>query len=300
MEDLLNQKLQEEIFWLLVRHYPADPTTSVYEAYASYLQGINSLKKVYPNVHDLSPPCKEEFPKLPSIRGELQQWEADHCNYSWGFDVKVVKSYFDCKGLKMQVNAGVGSGEYGITQNPATGEIISHTVSVEVGAKKQFQPTPGVKVSAGGSVKGTITFDNTGHITDIGGTVSAGAGVSATVTPGVNANAGANVEGTLTVDDGGHITTETTGKVSADVGVSGSVTSFSGIKADAGTNVGGTLAVDAGGNVTTKTTGKVSTGASISDPYGTKASLGSAEISLNGGYNTAGPSAKSLISNFLK
>lgn len=300
MEDLLNQKLQEEIFWLLVHGYPADPTTSVYRAYATYLSGIDGLKKVYPFVHELSPPCKEEFPRLTSISGKLQQWEADHCNVSWGFDVKVVKGRFDCSGMKMQVGIGAAGMEYAATQNPATWEITSHTISAEAGAKKQFELAPGTKAEVGATVGGSLSFDAGGNLT--GGTVkaSAGAGVSADVAPGVNANAGATVAGTLTFDADGHVTTETTGRVSADIGVGGSVTSESGIKADAGTNLGGSATIDGGGHVTTETTGKVSTGASISDPYGTNASLGSAEISLNGGYNTSGPSVKSLVNNFLK
>jgi len=120
MEDLLNQKLQEEIFWLLIAGYPADPTASVYQAYASYLKGINGLKKVYPDAPLLAPPCKEDALKFSPIKGKLQQWEADHCNVSWGFDVKVFKGKFDCIGMKMQINYGPGSVEYGVTQNPAT------------------------------------------------------------------------------------------------------------------------------------------------------------------------------------
>ncbi len=81
--------------------------------------------------------------------------------------------------MKMEVNYGPLSLGYGATQNPATWEITSHTVSVEVGAKKQFEVTPRVKVGAGGSVKSTVTFDRGGHITDIGGKVSASAGVKA-------------------------------------------------------------------------------------------------------------------------
>ncbi len=179
MEDLLNQQLQEEIFWRLIEGYPADPTASVYRAYASYLGGIRDLFKVYPDVYGLRQPCKEDPRQFPLIEGKIQQWEADHCNVSWGFDVEVFRGKFDCSGMTMQVNYGPASVEYGVSQDPATWEITSHTVSVEAGAKKQFEVTPRIKTGVGGSVKGTVTFDRGGQITDVGGKVSASAGVKA-------------------------------------------------------------------------------------------------------------------------
>ncbi len=179
MEDLLNQQLQEEIFWRLIEGYPADPTASVYRAYSSYLAGIKSLHKVYPNVYELRQPCKQDPEKFAQINGKLQQWEADHCNISWGMDVKVFKGKFDCNGMKMEVNYGPVSAGYGAAQNPATGEISSHTISVDVGAGKSFDVGKTViKGSVGASAGGSITIDRTGNISDITARGSAGAGIS--------------------------------------------------------------------------------------------------------------------------
>lgn len=179
MEDLLNQELQEEIFWRLIEGYPADPTASVYRAYSSYLAGINSLKKVYPNVYELRQPCKENPGQFSLINGEIQQWEADHCNISWGMDVKVFKGKFDCKGMKMELNFAALSAGYGAAQNPATGEISSHTISVDVGVGKSFDVGKTViKGNIGASAGGSITIDRTGNISDITARGSAGAGIS--------------------------------------------------------------------------------------------------------------------------
>ncbi len=181
MEDLLNQKLQEEIFWLLIRGYPADPTASVYIAYTSYLSGINGLKKVYPHVFELTPPCGEKGADYIDIDRKLQQWEADHCQVSWGFDVKVFKGKLDCSGMKMQVNYGFASVEYGQTQDPATWETSSHTISTEVGAKKEFEVGKTLTGEVGGSVKTTVTIDKGGNISEITVGGSVGAGISGPV-----------------------------------------------------------------------------------------------------------------------
>ncbi len=179
MEDLLNQQLQEEIFWRLIEAYPADPTASVYQAYASYLAGIKGLRKVYPDVYDLRQPCKQLPGQFSSISGKIQQWEADHCNVSWGMDVKVFKGKFDCSGMKMEVNAGPLSLGYGTAQDPATWETTSHTISVDVGAGKSFDIGKTViKGNIGASAGGSVTIDRTGNISDITARGSAGAGIS--------------------------------------------------------------------------------------------------------------------------
>lgn len=179
MEDLLNQQLQEEIFWRLIEAYPADPTASVYQAYASYLAGIKGLRKVYPDVYDLRQPCKQLPGQFSSISGKIQQWEADHCNVSWGMDVKVFKGKFDCSGMKMEVNAGPLSLGYGTAQDPATWETTSHTISVDVGAGKSFDIGKTViKGNIGASAGGSVTIDRTGNITDMTARGSAGAGIS--------------------------------------------------------------------------------------------------------------------------
>ncbi len=178
MEDLLNQKLQEEIFWLLIVGYPADPTASVFTAYTSYLSGINRLKNIYPNVFELTPPCGEKGPGYIDIVRKLQQWEADHCQVSWGFDVGAFKGNFNCNGMKMQMNFGVASIEYGQTQDPATWETSSHTISTEVGAKKEFEVGKTLTGEVGGSVKTTVTIDKGGHISEVTVGGSVGAGIS--------------------------------------------------------------------------------------------------------------------------
>ncbi|HRE51223.1 MAG TPA: tetratricopeptide repeat protein [Flavitalea sp.] len=178
MEDLLNQQLQEEIFWRLVESYPADPTASAYQAYASYLAGIYSLRKAYPDVYELRQPCKQDPERFPQITGKMQQWEADHCNISWGMDVKVFKGKFDCKGMKMELSYGPLDVGYGVTQNPVNGEISSHTISVDVGAGKSFDVGKTViKGKVGASAGGSVTIDRTGHISDITARGSAGAGI---------------------------------------------------------------------------------------------------------------------------
>ena len=91
---------------------------------------------------------------------------------------KVFKGKFDCKGMKMEVNYGPVSTGYGVTQDPVTGEISSHTISVDVGAGKSFDVGKTViKGKVGASAGGSITIDRTGHISDITARGSAGAGI---------------------------------------------------------------------------------------------------------------------------
>lgn len=175
MEQLLKERLQEEIFWTIIDDYPKDPEPRIYKAYDSYL---STLKGVGEYFSASSPACQTLDEKDVKKKGQLKQWELDHCNFNFGFDVLVFGGKMDCKGMKMYVELGAGKVEYGESIDPVTWDITGRTISVEGGKSKEFNVTNNIKGEAGASVKSTVKFDGSGNLSDIAVKGSVGASVS--------------------------------------------------------------------------------------------------------------------------
>lgn len=187
MEQLLNERLREEIFWTIIAEYPKDPKPMLYDAYNRYL---SDLKQVGEYFGLTAPFCTENNEEKISKNGKLRQWELDHCNFSFGFNALVVGGKMDCSGMKMYVELGAGKVEYGESINPATWETTGRSISVEAGKSKEFEVTKNIKAEAGASVKTTVKFDGSGNISDIAVRGSVGASVSGPMGGSVGAELG--------------------------------------------------------------------------------------------------------------
>ncbi|MBX3253598.1 MAG: hypothetical protein KF862_05605 [Chitinophagaceae bacterium] len=192
MEDLLNQQLQENIFWAIIHAQPNDPNGLVYGCYLSYLNEINSFKNLYTDIQKILE-CRNRGleEQEPTITGQLQQWEIDHCNLDWGLDLEVTGFYMNCQGFKTYGRIKAVKFEYGETIDPVTWNPTGYTVGVEVGAKKEFGVGKTLKGEVGASVGGSVTFDAGGNVVDAGVKGSVGAGVSGPL----GGNAGGNLAG---------------------------------------------------------------------------------------------------------
>lgn len=179
MEDLLNQQLQENIFWAIIHAQPNDPNGLVYGLYHSYLSEINSFKSLYTDIQKIQE-CRSSglVEQEPTITGKLEQWEIDHCNLDWGADLMVTGFYMNCQGFKTYARIGAVKVEYGETIDPVTWNPTGYTAKVEVGAKKEFGVGKTLKGEVGATVGGSVTFDGGGNVVDVGVKGSIGAGVS--------------------------------------------------------------------------------------------------------------------------
>ena len=102
VEDLLNQRLQEETFWTAVMYSPLDVRTRNYEYYAAYLQDLSTyVRPAYPDPSQLSAPCKDTSPTWANISGQPQSWEMNHCDLDIGVDLVVVGGKMTCDGWKV-------------------------------------------------------------------------------------------------------------------------------------------------------------------------------------------------------
>ncbi len=177
MEQLLNDRLEEEVFWTIISEYPKDPSARLYGVYRNYLSDLRQVAGDYFGMTD--PSCETNTKEEINRKGKLRQYELDHCDFSWGFDVVVFKGKMDCSGMKMEGTIRGLTVGYGQSIDPVTWDVTGHSISTEVGVKKEFTKEKSiVKGELGGSVKTTVKFDNSLNITDVAVKGSAGVDVS--------------------------------------------------------------------------------------------------------------------------
>lgn len=181
MEDLMNQRLQEYLFWnTIAMQSMQDPTAVNYAAYTGYLSNLNSFKKFFPFYIDgtFAKPCGDYLKKDNNVKGKIQEWEREHCEVDFGFDAKVVGGKFNCEGLKMYVDVKAGEFNYSQTYDPVTWETTGHSLSAKAGKDKEFELTKNIGGKIGASVETTIKFDGNMNPVDLIVTGSAGAEIN--------------------------------------------------------------------------------------------------------------------------
>ncbi|MDE1190640.1 MAG: tetratricopeptide repeat protein [Arachidicoccus sp.] len=176
-EDLLNQELKEKAFWTTIYAYPNDPTSSVYQVYAQYLVAIDAFRSLYPSFENPAvPPCENDTTTSPDITGQLQRWEADHCNLNIEIDAKLSTWHMTCTENKITLKFPNGlGGEWDSKLDPVTWASTAHSISVTAGASKEFGGK-GVSGEIGAEGKLTLKLDGGLNPTDfiVSGTASAG------------------------------------------------------------------------------------------------------------------------------
>lgn len=164
MERLLNQELQERLFWYTISTQSlTDPTPVNYDFYVNYLHEISRFEALYPTIDLLSMRCDADFE--PETRlGKLQQWEREHCEVSMGFDVVIAGGKFDCSGFTVFGDFKVAELTYSRNYEPVFWETTSHSLTVKVGVDKEFAVGKGglggkIGVSGESTLKVDVNMD---------------------------------------------------------------------------------------------------------------------------------------------
>ena len=178
MEDLLNQRLQEYLFWnTAVMQSLQDPTAINYGFYTQYLKDLNDFRSLYPFYVDggLSKPCGDYLKEDNNLKGKIHDWEREHCDVDFGIDLMVVGGKMNCEGWSIYADFKAGSFKYERSIDPVTWQTTGHSISAKAGKDKEFEITPRIKGKIGASVETTIKFDGNMNPVDlvVKGTVGA-------------------------------------------------------------------------------------------------------------------------------
>jgi len=193
MEDLMNQRLQEYLFWNTIAMQSfQDPTPVNYQAYVGYLNDLKSFRSFFPFYVDggLSKPCGDYLKPDYNTKGKIQVWEKEHCEVDFGFDAKVVAGKMNCEGFSVYGSIPAGEFTYSRSYDPVTWETTGHSITVKGGKDKEFEIGKlGGKIGA--SVETTVQFDGNMNPVDLIVTGSAGAEIKGPMGGGVSADLGA-------------------------------------------------------------------------------------------------------------
>lgn len=180
MEDLLNQRLQEYLFWnTIVMQSMQDPTAVNYAFYVGYLKNLRDLTyPLFPTHVDggLSKPCGD-FLKANNTKGKIHDWEREHCEVDFGIDLMVTGAKMNCEGWSVYADFKAGSFKYERSVDPVTWQTTGHSISAKAGKDKEFEIGK-IKASIGASVETTIKFDGNMNPVDLSVKGAAGAEVS--------------------------------------------------------------------------------------------------------------------------
>lgn len=181
MEDLLNQRLQEYLFWnTIVMQSLQDPTAVNYAAYVGYLKNLKDLAyPLFPTHVDggLSKPCGDFLKSDNSMKGKIHDWEREHCEVDFGMDIGVTGGKMNCEGWSVYADFKAGSFAYDRSVDPVTWQTTGHSISVKGGKDKEFEIGK-IKGSIGASVETTIKFDGNMNPVDLAVNGAAGAEIS--------------------------------------------------------------------------------------------------------------------------
>ena len=181
MEDLLNQRLQEYLFWnTIVMQSIQDPTAVNYAAYVGYLKNLKNLAyPLFPTHVDggLSKPCGDFLKGDNTIKGKIHDWEREHCEVDFGIDLMVTGAKMNCEGWAVYADFKAGSFGYERSVDPVTWQTTGHSISAKGGKDKEFEIGK-IKASIGASVETTVKFDGNMNPIDVSVVGTAGAELS--------------------------------------------------------------------------------------------------------------------------
>lgn len=170
MEDLLNQRLQEYLFWnTIVMQSMQDPTAVNYAVYVGYMKDLYSLAyPLFPTHVDggFSKPCSDNL-KANNYRGKIHDWEREHCETDFGMDLKVVGGKMTCEGWSVYAELPGGEFKYERSVDPVTWQTTGHSISVKAGKEKEFEITKNLGGKIGATVETTVKFDGNMNPVDL-------------------------------------------------------------------------------------------------------------------------------------
>ncbi|MFT4093984.1 MAG: hypothetical protein QM640_10110 [Niabella sp.] len=182
VEDLLNQRLQEFLFWnTIYMQAMQDPAATNYAAYVRYLKDLYHIAyPLFPTHIDggLSKPCDDYVKNNNAIKGKIHDWEREHCEVDFGIDLKVTGGKMNCEGWSVYGELPGVEFKYERSVNPVTWETTGHSLSAKAGKEKEFDITKNLGGSIGATVETTIKFDGNMNPVDLIVTAAAGAEIS--------------------------------------------------------------------------------------------------------------------------
>lgn len=192
MEDLLNQRLQEYLFWnTVVMQSQQDPTATNYQFYVQYMKDLYGFRSLYPIYVDggLSKPCGDYLKEDNSTKGKIHDWEREHCEVDFGIDLKVTGGKMNCEGWSVYADFKATSFKYERSVDPVTWQTTGHSFSAKAGKDKEFEIGK-IKAKIGASVETTIKFDGNMNPVDLSVKGAAGAEVNGPLGGSVGADLG--------------------------------------------------------------------------------------------------------------
>lgn len=170
VEGILNQRLQEEMYWTAIIAIPQDPSGDLYGLYEAYLSDLYQFKYLYPLPAPLQVFCDEtqDNHKAVDVNGKLQLWEDSHCPIDIHYNAIVIDSKMNCREISISVKfRGISVG-WDRKIDPVSWETLEHSISIAGGIKefeKEF--TERIKGKIGINGKVTIKLDSNLIPTDL-------------------------------------------------------------------------------------------------------------------------------------
>lgn len=159
---ILNQHLQEEMYWTALYAIPYDPSGDLYNLYRNYLSSLSRFKNLYPLPAPLKVYCNatEDKHKAATVNGKLQLWEDSHCPIDIKYNVIIAEAKMNCREISIGANfRGITLG-WDRKIDPVSWETLEHSISIAGGVKdfeKEFTDRIKGKIAIDGKV--TIKLD---------------------------------------------------------------------------------------------------------------------------------------------
>jgi tetratricopeptide (TPR) repeat protein len=159
VEDILNQRLQEETYWTALYTLPADPTGAIYDLYEDYLRALSGFHNLYPMPAPSEILCddgRDDYKSL-QVTGKLQQWEDAHCPIDIDINIKLVQASMNCREIKLAGKIEGIKVEWERKIDVVTWETLEHSISISGGlGEYETSLTDQLKGKAGLDGKVTI------------------------------------------------------------------------------------------------------------------------------------------------
>lgn len=181
VEDILNQRMQEEMYWTTLLVIPNYPSGELYKLYENYLSDLYQFKSLYPLPAPLQVYCDETQDKYnsASVNGQLQLWEDAHCPIDIHYNAILVDAKMNCREISISAKFDGISVGWDRKIDPVSWETLEHSISISGGIKEfETEFTDRIKGKIG--IDGKVTVKLNGDLvpTDIIVKTEAGAELS--------------------------------------------------------------------------------------------------------------------------
>ena len=181
VEDILNQRMQEEMYWTALFDIPKDPSGDLYSLYETYLSDLSQFRSLYPLPAPMQIECDEteDKHKAAAVNGKLQLWEDSHCPIDIHYNFIIAEGKMNCREISISGKFDGVSIGWDRKIDPVTWETLEHSISISGGVKEfETEFTDRIKGKIG--IEGKVTVKLNGDLipTDIIVRTEAGAELS--------------------------------------------------------------------------------------------------------------------------